>query len=570
MQLYNHFFIIISRDMFNFLSDDKNKTWLDFLFLSLFFLIAILTYGIPALFSPDETRYAEIAREMIKTHEYIVPHLDGVIYFEKPPLIYWFTAVYLKLFGLNEWAARLVNPILSLSYIIFQYLLIKRIFNSRIIALLSSLFCLTSLLYLVMSRYLNLDIGVAIFINCSLLTFLASIYSQHKSKTWLTFSFVFSFLAVMTKGLIGLIFPMMVIGLWVIFTGRFFILKNYRLYLGAILVLLVSSIWILAVNSRYPDFFHYYVIVQQFLRFTTNEQHRSMNIIVYFVCVFAIFIPWLGFLPVLIKNYFKNWFNTNLEEKFLIIWFLSIVAFFACSHSVLIGYFLPLIAPVSIVIAKKLKMDFQNNTISSANKIPLILAISFLILFAIAGLIVPLIPKFEYYQSTLMSVFFLMSLILLPIIIFSILYLKRKQIRKLLYLIIFGMCIIVNCSWIGAEYLSSKTVKPLINIAQSIMKSNESTMIAGYHDYFYGASFYLNHKLWIVNNPGELEITGKMNNSGAKFTLKTETQLWDAWHSPQKVLMFMRKIDYDGLLNQNKHKLILVNATSKMVLVTNK
>ncbi|ASK79558.1 hypothetical protein CF386_10920 [Paraphotobacterium marinum] len=556
--------------MFNFLSSDKNKTWLDLLFLSLIFFIAILTYGIPALFSPDETRYAEIAREMIKTHEFIVPHLDGVIYFEKPPLIYWLTAVYLKLFGLNEWAARLVNPILSLSYIIFQYLLIKRIFNSRIIALLSSLLCLTSLLYLVMSRYLNLDIGVAIFINCSLLTFLASIYSQKKSKIWLTLSFIFSFLAVMTKGLIGLVFPMMVIGLWVIFTGRFFLLKNYRLYLGAILVLLVSSIWIFAVNSRYPDFFHYYVIVQQFLRFTTNEQHRSMNIIVYFVCVFAIFIPWLGFLPILVKNYFKNWFNTNLEEKFLIIWFLSIVAFFAFSHSVLIGYFLPLIAPVSILIAKKLKIDFQNNTISSANKIPLILAISFLILFAIAGVIVPLIPKFEYYQSTLISVFFSMSLILLPIIIFSILYLKRKKIRKLLCLIIFGMCIIVNCSWIGAEYLSSKTVKPLINIAQSIMKSNESTIIAGYHDYFYGASFYLHRKLWIIDNPGELEITGKMRNSGAKYTLKTETQLWDAWHSPQKVLMFMRKKDYDSLLNQNKHKLILVKATSKMVLVTNK
>ena len=55
-----------------------------------------------------------------------------------------------------------------------------------------------------------------------------------------------------------------------------------------------------------------------------------------------------------------------------------------------------------------------------------------------------------------------------------------------------------------------------------------------------------------------------------KYTLKTETQLWDAWHSPQKVIMFMRKKDYDSLLNQNKHKLILVKATSKMVLVTNK
>ena len=84
--------------MLNFFNSDKNKTWLDLLFLSLIFLIAILTYGVPALFSPDETRYAEIAREMIKAHEFIVPHLDGVIYFEKPPLIYWLTSVYLKLF----------------------------------------------------------------------------------------------------------------------------------------------------------------------------------------------------------------------------------------------------------------------------------------------------------------------------------------------------------------------------------------------------------------------------------------------------------------------------------------
>src|SRR5277367_1032979 len=87
--------------------------------LTLYALLAALLYlpalGRPALWEPDEGRYAEIAREMVLAHDYVTPRDDWVRYFEKPPLVYWAEAISIKLLGLNEFAVRLPAALSSVA-----------------------------------------------------------------------------------------------------------------------------------------------------------------------------------------------------------------------------------------------------------------------------------------------------------------------------------------------------------------------------------------------------------------------------------------------------------------------
>ena len=82
--------------------------------------------GVRPLFNPDEGRYSQIPAEMLASGNYTVPHLDGVVYLEKPPLQYWATALALAAFGHNEWAARLVNAASAALAVVFVYLLGRR------------------------------------------------------------------------------------------------------------------------------------------------------------------------------------------------------------------------------------------------------------------------------------------------------------------------------------------------------------------------------------------------------------------------------------------------------------
>ena len=106
------------------------------------------------------------------------------------------------------------------------------------------------------ARYLNLDAGIAFFITATMLCFWVSQqYNKNlKSHLWIFAAFAFAGLAVMTKGLIGIVFPIMIIGLWSIITCQWKILRDIRLYLGLIIVAIIAVPWIIAVNNHHPEF----------------------------------------------------------------------------------------------------------------------------------------------------------------------------------------------------------------------------------------------------------------------------------------------------------------------------
>src|SRR5207245_4955505 len=169
--------------------------------------------GERALWSPDEGRYSEVAREMVVTGDYITPRLDGIKFFEKPPLFYWLQSASIKAFALNEWSLRLWPAMFALLGCLAVYAGGRKLFGRRT-ALLASVVLATSGLYYAMSRVADLDTGLSTLLTCALISFLLGTREppglKRRSAMWAFF--VFAALAVLEKGLIGIVIPSLVIG----------------------------------------------------------------------------------------------------------------------------------------------------------------------------------------------------------------------------------------------------------------------------------------------------------------------------------------------------------------------
>ncbi|MFZ9035568.1 MAG: phospholipid carrier-dependent glycosyltransferase [Francisellaceae bacterium] len=546
----------------------------DLIIITIVMIAAFCLYGVPTFFTPDEGRYAEIAREMVISHNYLVPHLDGVVYFEKPPLIYWLTAFFLKLFGFNIWAARLVNPVLSLIGVIMVYWVTRLVFTNRRVALWAALISGTSILYGIVGRYLSMDAGVSFFLTATMLCFWASQkYPQHylKSSIWLLFAFIFAGCAVMSKGLIGIVFPMMIIGIWVIVTGRWRLLGDIRLYLGLVIVAIISVPWIPLVNQQYPQFAYYYVVVQQILRYATDEQGREMSKLVYLGIFIFGFFPWYGFLPQAIKQGYIHFRQRTqyADDWFLLIWGASIFLFFAFSKSILAGYLAPTIVPFAILMARHLDRIIDRPVFSSATKASIIAGIAFFALLALASIILPFIPQFFVYFPELSALFFPAAFICLIITILSWIYLKRQNLKAIMMLFVIAMIFVLNLGYSGAQYFSQKSVKPLTTILKPLLKSHPQAVVANFGGYFYDAPFYLNRLTWIVGFEGELKHSATLANSGADETLKSTATFWKAWDSPKQVFVFMDDDKYQQYFASGEKKGYLLGHTPKRYLLTN-
>ena len=326
--------------------------WLCLLIGSVFFIFL----GVPPLNPPDEPRYAEIPREMLAMHQFIIPHLNGLMYFEKPPLAYWLVAGFMKLFGFSEWAVRSSVAVMGTLGCLATYAVSRRLFNRRT-GILSALILSTCLLYFAMSHMNTTDMPVTFCLTLSLYSFLIALQAEKPITTWLWIGYFFAGLAMMAKGLIGIAFPAMILFIWIAVTQNWRLIKNMRIISGFLIILAVNLPWLLLAQERVPSFLHFYFIFQQIERYATPIAGREMSVVSYLETLLMITFPWVVFLPKAIKYNLKQSESTAILKKniiFLISWPAFICVFFAFSHSILIPYFLPVVPPLTIIIARYL------------------------------------------------------------------------------------------------------------------------------------------------------------------------------------------------------------------------
>ena len=307
------------------------------------------------LIPSDEGRYAEIAREMLVTGDWVTPRYNGYKYFEKPPLQVWATAVAFKLFGIGDWQARLWTALTGFLTIIAIGLASAKIYSPRA-GFLSAVVLASSPIWVVSGHMNSLDMGLSAFLVAALCSLLLAQSSQSKSSTrnWMWLCWAFMALATLSKGLIGAAIPAMVFIAYSFTNWDWKIWKRLHLVSGIIIFLIISAPWFVLVSQRNPEFLEFFFIHEHLQRFT-QDAHSRTGPLYYFAPLLMIgLLPWILQLPgALAKAWGERWRGFS-SSWLLVCWSVVIFSFFSVSHSKLPGYIIPIFPALAMLIGARL------------------------------------------------------------------------------------------------------------------------------------------------------------------------------------------------------------------------
>jgi len=309
------------------------------------------------LVRPDEGRYAEIPREMVASGDWLTPRLNGLKYFEKPALQYWATAAAYTAFGEHEWTARLW-PALTGFFGLFMVVYTGRQLFGRAAGIYAGMVLGSSMLYAGMAHVITLDTGVSVFMGLTLCAFLLAQQdgaTPRASRNWMWLAWAAMGLAVLSKGLQGVVLPGGVLVLHTLIERDFALWKRLHIASGLAIFLVVAAPWFVAVSLANPGFFHFFFIHEHFERFLTTAHHRYRPWW-YFVPILLLgMLPWMIVLFDALANAWRRESGRRFQPKrFLLIWVGFIFLFFSASSSKLPSYILPIFPALALLIGARL------------------------------------------------------------------------------------------------------------------------------------------------------------------------------------------------------------------------
>lgn len=563
------------------MSSSLTKNWLsDIGFLTVALLIFYLLWlGSYPLFTPDEGRYSEVAREMITTGDFITPRVDGVAFLDKPILYYWLQATAIKLFGIKEWALRLFPVLIGIVGCIVTYICGRCLFERRT-GLLSAIILGTTPLYFGSAHYANLDLEVAVFISCTLFCFITAIQTTQQNRGYFLFaSYFFAALAFLTKGLIGIAFPCMIIGSWMVLLWRFELFKKIHLGKGITLFLLMVLPWYLLVQKANPEFFRYFFLTQQVSRFLSAGVFNNRTPCWFYVPILLIgFFPWTIFLVQMFKNNVVHIWHAHQKyatELFLLLWFTIIFIFFSIPHSKMIGYILPVFPPLALLTGHYLSQCWEQ--VRKKNLYLNILSfVALCTLFVVILLRLPstqwldFSPNFHSYLLAISMVFILSTII-------SLLLLKTKTLLPFFIMCTASTVTFLLILTMGAKHLNQNSTKSFIAPLQTIMQPGDE--IISYFKYYQDLPLYLGHRITIVADWNSSQIETKDNwirelSYGRAYQntndwLIDEKIFWQRWASAKRVFVFIN-VNYLGQFKKHATTYFVLNKKNDILLLSNK
>jgi 4-amino-4-deoxy-L-arabinose transferase-like glycosyltransferase len=311
---------------------------LSFLLFSFLFLG---TLGLRPLYKADESRYAEIPREMVASGDWITPRLNDFKYFEKPPLQYWATAAAFELFGERDWAARLWTALAALAGVVLTFYAGRKLFTPAVGAL-GALVLAGSPLYVLLGQINTLDMGLAFFLSTAVFAFALQRYYVF----WAACA-----LAVLSKGLIGIVLPGAALFVYMLAKREWTLVRRIRFLPGIALFLVITAPWFIAVSATNTEFAHFFFVQEHFQRFTT-QMHQRVHPGWYFIPVLAAgMAPWLVPLGHAAVRAFRERTDTELV---LWIWAIVVFVFFSASGSKLPPYILPIFPALAVLAARSM------------------------------------------------------------------------------------------------------------------------------------------------------------------------------------------------------------------------
>lgn len=515
-----------------------------FIAIGLFFCIGL---GARPYLTPSEARYIEIPRQMLVTHDWLTPRINGVPYFEKPPLFYWMQAVTMGLFGMGEFAGRMATAKLATEICLLTYAL-GRMLYGRLSGLIAAGVLASCVMGYGLSRVAMVDMPVSLFLTATLGCFLAAQHINHaKARRWLyLLMYVAAALAVMDKGLIGIVIPGIVIGTWILATKNWRLLAEVRLIPGLIIFLIITVPWHWLMASEHPDFLQFYFINEHFTRYI-NDSHKRVEPWWFFAAItLAGLLPWTGLLPSAVRH-IKLWRVSMAEPSklFLLLWIVLPLVFFSTSHSKLAPYIMPIFPPLAMIIGRYLADVWQGTVPDKALRWSNIFVIS---LFSAAILAYHFMPINDADRKIDIGGSITLSMLMPVIVAMAILacVTVRKSLPRLMIgaVLLLGMTLDITANYAVAQ-IDRASVKPLLATIKDGPKPDD--MVVAYRSYFQDLPIYLNRNITVVGYYGEMEF-GVTNYPETKEWMIDTKEFWQrcADH-PGRIFVFMKKTTLDGL-----------------------
>lgn len=334
--------------------------------IALAIVIWFYVLGARTLVPTDEGRYAEMAREMFSTNDWITPRLNGIKYFEKPPLQTWMNALTFLFFGLGEWQARLWTGLTGLLSIFLVGYTATRLYDKKA-GITASLILGSTFFWIALSHINTLDMGFSSMLTLSLCAMLVGQSEKQSPRTQchaMLLCWAGMAMATLSKGLAGIVLPGAVLFLYTCITRDWLILTRLHLGKGIAIFLGLTAPWFMLVSHANPEFLSFFFIHEHWERYTSNVHDRT-GAWYYFIPYLLIGIfPWLGLFIPSIQSGIKRQSTLFQPTQLLTIWILFIFGFFSLSHSKLPAYILPIFPALACLMSAHL----HQTSVSSALK----------------------------------------------------------------------------------------------------------------------------------------------------------------------------------------------------------
>jgi 4-amino-4-deoxy-L-arabinose transferase-like glycosyltransferase len=318
-----------------------------------FLIVWFYMLGARTLVPTDEGRYAEMGREMLATGDWITLRLNGIKYFEKPPLQNWMNALTFAVFGLGDWQARLWTGLCGLIGVASVAYTGNKLFSRRV-GIIAALVLGSSFYWAGMGHVNSLDMGLSgmmVLCMCGLLVGQRDGVSDTERRNAMLVCWAGMALATMSKGLIGFVLPGAVLVIYTLLTRNWALWARLHMGKGLILFFAITAPWFILIALKNPEHPHFFFIHEHFQRFTSGVHNRGGAWYYFFPFLLLGIVPWLGVLLQGLWTGVKEQSQGFQPRKLLLVWAVFFFFFFSISGSKLPGYILPIFPALALLIA---------------------------------------------------------------------------------------------------------------------------------------------------------------------------------------------------------------------------